>query len=433
MRSYTSALQGWLRALLGLQIFTLLLYGANRVSAVVRADITSKIMESHRLMPTSAFSAVMGYVVGAPVQAIALAVVNYLVGIFAADGAGVPQECWLIANAMIGAFALMAWAVTAQIAFAARGAFLLMVIATLMGVFSNGAALVLLPGLSVITSPLIGRSVFRLSATMDDLSFAFAVALIAQFVIGAICFRAAMRKYRWPEAVGFSPLVGLLLVAAWVVTSLLGLNRIDEFVPIFFRSDRAPLVAQFVATLVTGMLLAIVPVSSAARELGDWRRNGGATPAQPKQPAPLLLTVTLATLMLAAVLLTPPVRWTRSDLLAPLTLSAVVLLAAMLALGMLFRWVYLIMPRAWLVAVIWLALVWLGPLLADLVYHMMLPDPPDALTMISGMSPIGALVLLWSRSGMAASAMPGIVFQVAMVMLPTMLFWHARRRTMNLS
>src|SRR5258705_532378 len=62
-------LQGWTVGLLGLQMGVLLLFGCMTVGAAVRLDHTSRMIESHRLMPTPATSAIAGYVMGAPCQA----------------------------------------------------------------------------------------------------------------------------------------------------------------------------------------------------------------------------------------------------------------------------------------------------------------------------------------------------------------------------
>src|SRR5258705_6410777 len=59
-------LEGWTVGLLGLQSGVLLLFGCMTVGAAVRLDHTSRMIESHRLMPTPASSAIAGYLMGAP-------------------------------------------------------------------------------------------------------------------------------------------------------------------------------------------------------------------------------------------------------------------------------------------------------------------------------------------------------------------------------
>jgi hypothetical protein len=428
-RSYTGELQGWMRGLLILQVLMLLIYGSFRVSASVRADLTGKVMESHRLMPSSAFSAVAGYLFGASVQAIALGLVNVGLGLIACGGAAIEPQSWLLANFMLGFFVVMIWIITEQFAFTARGGFVLMLLSIFSSSVSNGSTLVLLPGVSVLTSPLVGNSVFTLKATFDQMSFPFAVSLLSQFVIGAIFFIAAMRKYRRPDAVAFNTVLGLMLLVAWVAISAVGMVRNEEFVQRFPFASQLATSTQFLATIVASMLLAIMPVASAARALSDWTRNGGPTPNDPRRPVPLMLPVVLATVTICVLIAAmPEIRLQNSVTIVAATQTAAVVLAFLLGLGLLFRWIYLAASKGWLVGLIWLVLTWALPMIADAVYHAMLTDPPDGLTRISALSPIGALILIWRSQADPADVLPGVVFQCAMVLLPAMLYAFAMRR-----
>jgi hypothetical protein len=432
-RSAAIAFRGWLNVLIGLQVFVLLIYGSFRVSSAVRHDITSKILESHRLMPTSAFSATIGYLFGGPIQAIALAVVNFVLGLTASEQIALDLQCWIIANVMLGATVLLAWIIVEQIAFTTRGGFVLLILGTISAVLSNGIAMVLIPGFSVLTCPLVGRSVFNLSATFKDISFPFAVALCAQFLIGAIFFRAAMRKYRDPNTVAFSTMLGLLLTMVWVIVGLIGLFDLKEFVPPWFfnRGEIIPSEVQLVATILMTMLIGILPVCSAARAISEWRRHGGPTPAQPRQPMPLIAGVVLTAILVCLLLAFGFVESTqlnRRSLITACVGSAVIVLAFLAGIGLLFRWIYTLTGKGWLVAMIWLILTWIVPMMADLIYHAMMTDPPDSLTMVSALSPIGALGLIWKPPETPVNVMPGIVFQCAMVLLPAMLLFTATRR-----
>src|SRR4051812_48729029 len=82
-----SMLQGWTAALLMVQAGLLLLLGMGTVGSAVKLDHTSRMIESHRLMPTSAFSAIAGYLMGAPCQAIGLGLATFIIGAITAAGA----------------------------------------------------------------------------------------------------------------------------------------------------------------------------------------------------------------------------------------------------------------------------------------------------------------------------------------------------------
>src|SRR5215203_4163271 len=69
-------LGGWATAIIVLQAAVLLLFGGSRVAAAIRQDITSGVIESHRLMPIAPAQAVAGYMQGATCQALCLALAN---------------------------------------------------------------------------------------------------------------------------------------------------------------------------------------------------------------------------------------------------------------------------------------------------------------------------------------------------------------------
>lgn len=420
-----STLSGWTNGLLVLQLILLLLYGSFRVSSAVRQDVTGKIIESHRLMPLSPFGAIIGYVTGAPAQAISLAIVNLLLGVITTTAGGDDLSRWFLANAMLLAFSLMVWTITAQIAFSTKGGFLLLILVMLAAIANGGNGLALLPGLDVLTCPLIGRPVFNLRSASSSLTFPYAASLMAQFIIGAIAFIACMRKYRTPDAIGLTDALGVILVAAWVAISAVGIGFAEEFRPYslyYGRHDTGP---SFVASLVTALLLSIIPLSSSARMAAVWHRNGGPTPTQPRRPLPMLLTALVATVMVCLLLLVHPALEPSLRLTHAIQ-TVLVVLAFMLGMILLFRWVYQAVSKAWLMGILWLALTWVVPLLVDVIYRAMIHDPSDSLGMIGAVSPIGALSMIWDQGHV--NVFPGIGIQFALVLLPGLLWLTHRRR-----
>ena len=73
----SGVLMGWTTGLLGLQGAILGLYGCSVVGNAVRRDISAGLLESHRLMPVSAGTAVLGYVTGPTLQAEELATLGH--------------------------------------------------------------------------------------------------------------------------------------------------------------------------------------------------------------------------------------------------------------------------------------------------------------------------------------------------------------------
>jgi hypothetical protein len=454
-RRTADALQGWLVGLLGLQLLTLLMYGSLRVSTSVRGDINSKLIESHRLMPLPPAAAVVGYVLGAPIQALAVAAVNVVVGTVLCPMAGISVGNWLVANAMLLAFSLMMWVVTATMAMVSRGGFGLVALALTLSLFLGGRALDLLPGLAVLIAPLVGRTVFDLkgaAAGGADAAFAYACALVAQGLLAALFFSAAARKCRSSDMPAFNVSLGLMLLAAVVAISAAGTAFHDAFIIPYWRTDNSEERTRFVASVIVAMLLMILPLAASARARTDWTRQGP-TPSQRRRPAATLL-VMAAAVGLVCILLrvhpthmpsaapTPmrPVRvpikrgnvtsyiyqmptvieprlGDAAQMTAMLQTAGVVLTFAAAA-AMLLTWAYRRRWRAWLIVLIWLAIVGVVPLIADVVQRSAASsnNSGDGFGMLATLSPIGALSTAWD--GHAPLATLGVAFGAGFLVLP---------------
>src|SRR5215203_1688070 len=70
----------WVNLLMGIQTLALVLFGASRVSAAIRGDVTSRMIESHRLMPTSPVMAIAGYLVGGAAQPLMIGATTFILG-----------------------------------------------------------------------------------------------------------------------------------------------------------------------------------------------------------------------------------------------------------------------------------------------------------------------------------------------------------------
>ena len=90
--------------------------------------------------------------------------------------------------------------------------------------------LALVPGLKVLVSPMIGSTIFDLKTGLTiDWAFVFAVA--AQLLIGLLYVLAAARRYRGDDEIGFTPIMGLLLLGAWIAVS-----AVEMLYPLEFAS-----------------------------------------------------------------------------------------------------------------------------------------------------------------------------------------------------
>lgn len=405
-----------------LQVLIALIYGTARVAGAIRLDMNSRLIESHRLMPVTPFQAVLGYLFGAPLQSFPVYAVNFVLGALAASGAGIAQQSWLFSNAILLTFCLFLWTIVAFFSFRANWAFGLFVIALVALLISQFQLLPLVPGLKVLVSPMIGAGIFDLKTGLTiDWPFVFAVA--AQCFIGLLYVLAAARRYRRDDQLGFTPVMGLMLLAAWVAVSAVEMLYSREF------RQRGPslLVMRwsgvFVVSTLSCMLLAVLPISSATRaaiirspfHAGRWMR--------PWMALALSLLVVLAIMRGA-----PPVaRTSRSALITTAVIAASFLVGARCVLEIAYR--LKLWPRRTLF--IWLLLTWCAPMLLELFRQSFFvdetTDPNGPPMSILGMcSPIGALVKIWGDYPQDVRG--GVAVQVGLALIVVLICALIRRR-----
>src|SRR4051794_31163739 len=141
----SGVLMGWTTGLLGLQGAILGLYGCSVVGNAVRRDISSGLLESHRLMPVSAGTAVLGYITGPTLQAICLGIANLGIGTITGSIAQVPMDRWYVSNAVVISFVVFLWVCFVYASFVAKNAYTALFGLVFGSIGSGGALLTLIP------------------------------------------------------------------------------------------------------------------------------------------------------------------------------------------------------------------------------------------------------------------------------------------------
>jgi hypothetical protein len=415
---------GWTTALLAIQSAMLVLYGCSRLTAGIRQDTASRLMESHRLMPTPPAHAVTGYIVGGISQAVLLGIVTFLIGTFTSAGASINFERWAMANLIVFIFAIFLWCIAIFAGFLPKGAGGIIWFIVSIPIFGQGGAMGVLPGLTVLISPLIGPSIFELRAT-TSVPWTYAAALTAQGFFGGICFIGACRKYQRADAPGLGVILGLALVLGWAGVSWAGIRQWDEFRPGWLRMH-LDVNVQISASILAGLLIAIAPISAAAMETIRWRRHVALhDPAPLSRPVPWPIVILLATLLIVAFSYAPHTRPLRQNEAALRT--AIVIVLSLSAIYLLCRWCYRAISTARLAIGLWIFLAWILPIVIDgLRYAFSTNQDAEPLSWISGCGPIGALILIWNDEMKKANA--GIVMQVCIALVPPALDWMTRPR-----
>lgn len=438
------SLQVWAGLICGLQFLNLMVFGAFRVESAVRGDVTSRMLESHRLMPMPPLASILGYIFGAPLQSILLTAVNFLLGAVCCAQSGLSLIAWATANGVFFFFSICVYAVLVQFAFVTRGGFLLLLVAGGFAVaLAANEGMEMLPAVGVLLNPLLARNsvipmLFDSPRRGADVSDQYAIALAAQAVIALVAIRAAVRRYLSSTTAGISDRLGLMLLALWV-----SLIVVQHHLPTWFlysyrdyRNDNDA-AAQMVVAFATSMLIALLPIGSAAWTARQAQRAGDPSAVKPKIRSTEILTVLAASAIVCALLMDfspllaeKVVRrgWTepaRALLAYEWGWTIMIVVIFLASIGLLFSWGYLIRKRAWVFVCIWVLITWMVPIAADGIYRNVTNDRSDA-TLLTAFSPPGALALIWSNSTVAV--LPGIVGQVLLSVVPTgiLLFTQSR-------
>ena len=419
----------WPQGLIALQGLFLLVIAPLRVTAAVRGDVNSRMLESHRLMPIPPAGAVAGYAAGGPWAALVLAAAAFAFGGGCAlTGSAGQGGAFLLANAALAVASAAVCVVAVHLSLAGRFAPLLLVGLFVAAMMSG---LELLPGVNVLTAPLIGRSALLLHERLFD-PLAAVIATVAVTIIAAISFAAAVRLYRHPGAIGLSARLGLALLGTGVALSAAGLNWPETF---GMRHRDTPALVQLIATLIALLLLAGLPLAASAKAAERSRRSAD-RPAAAVGP---WATAAVAVVLIGGLPLLIPGLTRRfpeylQDMLhyndRPVSDAGVLALldratrytpavvaAAVLGLTFVFRLAYRRVERAWLIAFVWLLVAWVAPVVVDAVTT---ADPYGRPGPIATLSPIGALIELWAVPDAHPAA--GIALQFAVAAVPAILY-----------
>lgn len=393
--------------LIVLQAVTLVLVGGNAVRNSIRKDLTSGMIQSHRLMPVSGPQAVTGYIVGSTSQAIAIAVANLIIGLFTTAGGSGSQLDWLMDNAALGAFAVLAWTAIALLSFLTPAATGLLVMFIIFAIATGGLIVSLLPALTVLLTPALSAAFSGTGPSID-----FKVSLPAQAALAMFCFVGAARKFHREDVLPFTPLMGLALVAFWATLTWLGIVSMDRF----FGSagprslgpgDPLPPAVQIVSSTLLGVLVAIVPVMASARLAAAHHQRrllrDVAIGSRPLSPNIMVLAVTVILCTIPLALIAREMRvyhspWT-STMTRNLGYTAVTIALNLITISYLMRILYRVTGKSAVMVFLFVLCTWIGPLALDFIRFGLSGMQPldDIVTGLSACGPVGTMILIWGQ------------------------------------
>jgi hypothetical protein len=299
----------------------------------------------------------------------------------------------------------------------------------LLGIgFFQALPFLILPALTVLISPIAGKTIFVPSnyflAAGWSLPVSQVLAVVAQLYIGSIFYRGAMRKYVRPERTALGVVLALLLLAGWVAISMLGLIMWDDFRPNFlFREDDPRLAA--VASMVSAMIVALVAIANSARD-----------PRTAKWSPLIALLCAAIILIMTSTFVGPVNRLALNQTWLPMSpqpqisiiQTTLVVCAFTITLCFVLRIIYRFTQAGWFYAAIWIVFFCAGPMMLDYAaWTARETYDPFEMTSLSAASPIGSLVMIW-----AGRAPPDLTIAIAVqwivVATLAMIFYATQKR-----
>ncbi len=311
---YGGSMQGALQQsavpLLIITAILLVFVAGGRIGAALKLDASLDMARSHRLMPVSPSSAVLGYLIGPALPVLGVVCIAVLFATAGYAAGGDDLAALLVALGLIFTTALLLAMLNVTGGIGGKGGGIGWVWGVAVGAFfgTGGAIFAAVPWAAVLAAPASGRTVFFLQS-VDDLTPGHAVGIAMHLAIARLLFAAACRRWQRPERPAFSTTLWLLLIALVVAGTLAGT---------FWQTDLRPLnVNSFVprpgmtlpATLALLILLCHGPILAAEKQSLAFRlRRNVDDPAadedRPKLPA-WLAAVLAGALLVPLVLLRP--------------------------------------------------------------------------------------------------------------------------------
>lgn len=407
----------------------LVMGGTNAAYKAMLRDFDTKMLESHRITPMGNVAVVLGYLFGANIQTVCLVFVGMLFGAGVSFFAALPVLDWLAGHVLAGCGAVMLWSIVVFVGLRPAKPISpspLIVVTALLTML-----ILLLPGAGVFTGTYamyIAGSLVTGNMTFDGPS----VLLVAGLSVLLTCFwvYAAAAKYRRPDLPALNALRGMVLLVLWLVLGTLGITAYKYVVGATMRSLELDELTrpQWIGTIVTGMLMALVPVAGAVHcrllvGRGAAPRNrwdtvsdlGAALVAALLVPA---ITAGLGWLTWRGLSVSPAISigFLSPQASAWLYTTAAVLLAVMTMRG-LMTFCLAKLSKPGLPLVVFVILFWAGPVLGDIALATVSDRFNDMgdLSALVGLSPIGTVMVAWS--GDAGRLLPGLAGQALIATL----------------
>ncbi|HTW93734.1 MAG TPA: hypothetical protein VMD30_03000 [Tepidisphaeraceae bacterium] len=185
---------------------------------------------------------------------------------------------------------------------------------------------------------------------------------------------------------------------------------------------------QVLGTLVVYLLLALVPVGAATREVIHWESTARDDRVDQRRPMPTVVVAMIAALMIFPLQLMTP----KKEIMEGIVPSAVALWLGVMTLSMFSRFVATVSSRTTLFAILWLVVAWIGPFFADLIFQAAL-GARTGLGAISTLSPLGVIAVSWGDLEQPENVWAGLAIQAVVLVFWWVMAWRFRKPPVRLA
>jgi hypothetical protein len=210
--------------LLGVQIFLCGVIGCLLILNSIQRDNTTKMIESHRLMPADPRLCVLGYAFGCAAPTLLFAAVNFLFGGLAASMANLPFSWWLYANFVVLSFCVLCWIIQAGAAMISSPMGLVAMGPIGLTLITGGAIGMGLPGMLPIVTPVLGKSVFITQNVAAEELIGIILSLVIQAGFAVVFVTVGARRFRSSDLPGFTGPLGLAMCFLYALSTVLALK-----------------------------------------------------------------------------------------------------------------------------------------------------------------------------------------------------------------
>ena len=412
--------QGASRLLLGAQFLLLAICAGLTILNTIQRDRTSKMLESHRLMPIHPRLVVLGYIAGGAAPYGFAVLFNFIVGGMMAGASGLPVDWWIAANVVAITFCMFLWTIAAVAGFCGLIAAAAIGIPLVLVLLSGGRVGVGIPSVLMLSSPVLGATIFSGTSPSSDDMLLWVISFIMQVGVGSIFVEMAARRFRNQDMPLLPAGPGLLLVGLLAGGAAIAANYAVR------AALRGSTFQMNVAATGTYILLlivaAIVIISAAAADRFEHPRRA----AKIADARGLLLVLAIALIVAAfgasvgnTALIGERVLWT-----------AALFLVCGLLMQFLAKWVFQV--GAGSVALVCFALlVSLAPLLLSVGF---MDDEYRELTatgrIVSQISPFAMIVAIWSNGSALQVQLLSLAILASLIAIPALLLSRQKRGAM---